>query len=387
MKTEEKEEKVVEAEKTSTTPAETEENTSKKAEEKEKTPERKKKLAPKPIGDFFDKNPKLWSALKFAGLLLLAWIVLSWPFSGCERNNDQKRGFGNWNWGLRRDKDRGEENTKTFPLPTTSDTEPPKSISGGEGKSEEVATADCCESDDEKLLRQLEAVLGTLKTKEEILKAFDEIERLRKKLGFVDQNKKSTTINSNVKRFSSGSGTVASTPTVINNYYGYSKVESDKTLELESAVRKSISTENVSTTTNHAPVVVEKKKSPKFPMEILTREGTRLIESQEEYDSWLRNYRKSGGNSVPITEKTENSSGFYKEEPYLGGIRVFRDKGEWENFIGGKETNYVSSTTNDKNFSKTTKGFRKEVPTRDGTKLITSKEEYDVWIQKIQSQW
>ncbi|MDD3940049.1 MAG: hypothetical protein PHQ01_00510 [Candidatus Pacebacteria bacterium] len=156
--------------------------------------------------------------------------------------------------------------------------------------------------------------------------------------------------------------------TVINNYYGYEKKESRKTVK--EAVQPKVSSSTSS-----------------FRKEIQTSEGMRLFEGEEgriEYEGWLNNFSKSGGNAedceeVQISHKVGD---FYKEAPYKGGIRVFRgEEGriEYEEYLNGEEsTKSYSSNSESSNSS-----FRKEVKTSEGNRVFTSESEYNAWIQKV----
>lgn len=137
--------------------------------------------------------------------------------------------------------------------------------------------------------------------------------------------------------------------TVINNYYGYDKKESQKTVK--EAVQPKVSSSTSS-----------------FRKEIQTSEGMRLFEGEKgrmEYEEWL--------NTV---------GDFYKEAPYKGGTRVFRgEKGriEYEEYLNGEEsTKYYSS-----NSESSDTGFRKEVKTSEGNRVFTSESEYNVWARKV----
>lgn len=137
--------------------------------------------------------------------------------------------------------------------------------------------------------------------------------------------------------------------TVINNYYGYDKKESQKTVK--EAVQPKVSS-----------------SSSSFRKEIQTSEGMRLFEGEKgrmEYEEWL--------NTV---------GDFYKEAPYKGGTRVFRgEKGriEYEEYLNGEESTKSFSSNSESSDT----GFRKEVKTSEGNRVFTSESEYNAWVRKV----
>lgn len=156
--------------------------------------------------------------------------------------------------------------------------------------------------------------------------------------------------------------------TVINNYYGYDKKESQKTVK--EAVQPKVSS-----------------SSSSFRKEIQTSEGMRLFEGEKgrmEYEEWLNTFEKSGGNTEDCEEAqiSHKVGDFYKEAPYKGGIRVFRgEEGriEYEEYLNGEESTKSFSSNSESSDT----GFRKEVKTSEGNRVFTSESEYNAWVRKV----
>lgn len=230
------------------------------------------------------------------------------------------------------------------------------------------------ECGDEELLLKLKAAEDLLKKKEEIIDLLEEIDRLRKKVGLVDHTKPTKT-SSNVTKKTSTTRTSSST---VSSNSSYSTVRTNDSYSDNS---------NSSYSSRTSTVVIQPQPCPpksEFPKEITTSEGIRLIQNQAEYDAWIANFTKSGGNLNTREEYKVSNSSFYKEVAYKGGIRVFRDEGEYNSFIAsqGNQGNQESQRVQEVG---TNSGFRKSVMTSEGERLFTNQAEYEAWIKRAQS--
>lgn len=124
---------------------------------------------------------------------------------------------------------------------------------------------------------------------------------------------------------------------IINNYYGSEKVtssnrsESTSTREDRATSYRSYSEEKV---VEKKPCTTCDNENTPGDVRVKTKDGIRILTTQEEKDAWFGNYRKSGGTGTG--EKKTISGSFRKEVSWKGGLRLITSEREYQQYLRDK---------------------------------------------------